>query len=125
MVCFYFLAAAIPSVFGIFGHSYSGEKKIFPRLTKSKDIDPLQFRILRLVWHSLSLTFATNVAIIVLLGQKEISLSQFERQIIRFIMTFYIVLGSATICYWGIKLPQGYLFIITAGLLDLGLRQQQ
>jgi hypothetical protein len=124
MIRSYFLVSAIPSVFGIFGHSYLGEKKIFSRLAKTKDIDPPQFRVLRLVWHTLSLTFAINTAIIVLLGQKKSLLCQLERQIIRCIMTFYIGVGSASVGYWGVKVPQGYIFLATAGLLELGLRRQ-
>ena len=117
-----FLLAAVPSFFGAFGHSYLGERDIFPKLhTSSTGLNPAASRILRVTWHTASLSFACLGSVLTILGCKAGLLSREERWIVGGISFWYALAGIGCVKYWDRKQPQGWVFFAIAGLIQLGL----
>ena len=117
-----FLLAALPSFFGTFGHSYLGERDIFPKLhAPSTGLNPAAFRILRVTWHTASLSFACLGSVLTILGCKSDLLSREERWIVGGISVWYAFCGIGCIKYWDRKQPQGWLFLAICGIIQLGL----
>lgn len=117
-----FLLAALLSFFGTFGHSYLGERDIFPKLhASSTGLNPAAIRILRVTWHTASLSFATLGSILTLLGCKSGLLSRDERWIVGGISVWYALTGVGCIKYWDRKRAQGWVFLAICGMLQLGL----
>ena len=118
-----FLLVAIPQFFGAFGHAYLGERDIFPKLTvASTGLNPSALRVLRLTWHTLSLTFISISVTLMALGVKRGVLSNSETWMVFGISVWYAVTGIASIVYWNREKPQGWLFLINSVLLQFGLR---
>lgn len=118
-----FLLVAIPQFFGAFGHAYLGERDIFPKLTvASTGLDPSALRVLRVTWHTTSLTFISISAALMALGVKRGVLSRSERWVVVGISIWYALTGIACVGYWDHKKPQPWLFLINSAMLQLGLR---
>jgi hypothetical protein len=118
----YFLVAALPSFFGAFGHSYLGEREIFPKLSvATTGLTPSQLRILRATWHATSITFAFLASVQTILALKTGVLSQAEGWIVTGMSVWYAALGIAAVGYWDPSAFQGYLFLATAAVLQVGL----
>jgi hypothetical protein len=117
-----FLLAALPSFFGAFGHSYLGERDIFPKLhASSTGLNPPAIRILRVTWHTASLSFACWGSVLAILAFKSGLLSREERWIVGGISIWYALTGIACIKYWDRKRAQGWVFLAICGMLQLGL----
>jgi hypothetical protein len=117
-----FLLAALPSFFGAFGHSYLGERDIFPKLhASSTGLNPAALRIIRVTWHSASLSFAFFGSVLIILGCKSGLLSCEERWIVSGISLWYALCGIGSVKYWDRKMLQGWVFLAIFGMLQLGL----
>jgi len=118
-----FLIAALPAFFGTFGHSYLGERDIFPKLLAAKTgLQPAQLRILRITWHTTSLTFAFLGSTLTVLGLKTSPLSQAEHWICIGISIWFALCGIACLTYWDKTMPQGSMFLAITGIILAGLR---
>jgi len=118
-----FLIAAIPAFFGSFGHSYLGERDIFPKLSTAKTgLQSQQLRIVRVTWHTASLTFALLGFTLTLLGLKNGALTQAEEWIVMAIGAWYAVLGIACVAFWDKTKLQGWSFLGISGAILAGLR---
>jgi hypothetical protein len=118
-----YLLVAIPQFLGAFGHAYLGERDIFPKLTvASTGLDPSQLRVLRLTWHTVSLTFAFISIGLMALAMKRGRLSGTERRIVMAFSAWYACVGVAGVGYWDHTKPQPWLFVVNSALLQLGLR---
>ena len=118
-----FLLSAIPQFIGTFGHSYLGERDIFPKLFKANTgVTQSNLRILRVTWHTASLSFALMGTILTVLGYKKGLLSEAERTVVGVISAWNVLAGIACLAYWDKKQPQGWMFCCISILLQLGLK---
>ena len=118
-----FLIAAIPHFIGTFGHSYLGERNIFPKLfVANTSLNMSSLRILRVTWHTASLSFALMGTALTVLGYKRGLLSRAEKAIVRAITVWNVLAGIACLAYWDSRRPQGWAFLCISGLLQLGLK---
>jgi hypothetical protein len=117
-----FLLAALLSFFGAFGHAYLGEREIFPKLHPSAaGLNPPAVRILRVTWHTASLSFACWGSVLTMLACKSGLLSREDRYIVAGISVWYTLTGIGCVKYWDRKKPQGWSFLAISGLIQLGL----
>jgi hypothetical protein len=118
-----FLIAAIPHFFGTFGHSYLGERDIFPKLfIANTGLNMSSLRILRVTWHTASLSFALMGTALTVLGYKRGLLSRAEKAIVRAITVWNVLAGIACLAYWDRTKMQGWMFLCISGMLQLGLK---
>jgi hypothetical protein len=118
-----FLIAAIPHFIGTFGHSYLGERDIFPKLfVANTGLNMSSLRILRVTWHTASLSFALMGTVLTVLGYKRGLLSRAEKAIVGAITVWNVLAGIACLAYWDRRRPQGWMFLGISGLLQLGLK---
>ena len=117
-----FLLVAVPQFFGAFGHAFLGERDIFPKITvASTGLEPAALRVLRVTWHSASLTFVFMSGVLTLLGLKKGVLSRLERWIVMGIAAWYALEGIACVGYWDSKKPQPWFFVLNSVLIQMGL----
>jgi len=117
-----FLIAALPQFFGLVGHAYLGERDIFPKVTVAKTgLKPASLRVLRLTWHMIAVTFGFMGSVLAVLGFKEGVLTVAERRVAAGISVWYAITGTASVLYWDRKTPQAWVFLVTAGIIQLGL----
>jgi hypothetical protein len=117
-----FVIVAVPSLLGAFGHAYLGERDIFPKITvASTGLSGESIRVLRLAWHTVSLTFILFGVILMALGFKRGGLSKSDRWVVTGISIWFAILGIAGVRYWSPTEPQPYLFLIQSALLLGGM----
>jgi len=120
----FFLVVAVPQLLGAFGHAYLGERDIFPKLTvASTGLEPSQLRVLRLTWHTVSLTFGFISVALTALALKKGKLNGTERWIVNGISAWYTLVGIASVGYWDHTKPQPWFFLINGAMIQLGLRR--
>src|SRR5256885_10338177 len=100
-----------------------GEKRDFSKISPATPpgLSPAAIRILRVTWHTASLSFACLGSVLTILGCKSGLLSREERWIVGGISVWYALTGVGCIKYWDRKEAQGWVFLAICGMLQLGL----